>query len=289
MHHALQRHAISNGRFELVCSPATGRIVRYGPVGGPNVLWENPQAPATPSPFAGWINWGGDKVWIWPEDHWPQWQAGLVAPPGDPPAAPFALETDKLSMRLTSPVVDAYGVRITREISLAPEGPRVTLLNRLEKVVAVEPPGGKPLPLSVWTVTQIPAADHILARLLPHAPPPRYEPFPKSPWEGVRVLNDVALLTRPSAPWVKIGLEADVLAIPASGQLFVIRAPADKNETGGHEPCRRRRGPSAGMVYPPRAAQAQPRTLPVPAGGCSFGVGVCRLLGELRHGRCRLP
>lgn len=233
-------NSLNNGRFELAVSAATGRIVQYGAVRGANVLWENPHADLSPSPFAGWHNWGGDKVWIWPEDDWAKWQAGVVAPPGDPPSTPYKVEVDKLAMSMTSPVVPAYGVRIVREIVLADSGSGVTFINRLEKVADVKSGGiGKSLPVSVWTVTQIPAARQILARLLPKVAPPRYEPFQKSPWKGVQIINDIALLTRPAAPWVKIGLEADVLAMPVQDWLFVIRTPADKNDHSGYEPFRR--------------------------------------------------
>ena len=250
--------SLNNGRFELAVSAATGRIMHYGAVRGANVLWNNPHADSTPSPFAGWHNWGGDKVWIWPEDDWVKWQAGVVAPPGDPPSEPYQVEADKLKMRMVSPVVATYGVRIVREIALDNKGSRVTLLNRIEKV-ADDQSGGlsKSLPISVWAVTQIPAARQILARLLSKATPPRFEPFQKSPWKGVQVINDIALLTRPAAPWVKIGLEADVLAMPVKDQLFVIRTPADKNVASGYEPFRR-----AQVFSDPDESEFRPAKLP---------------------------
>jgi len=249
--------SLSNGQFELAVSAATGRIVHYGAVRGANVLWENPHADSAPSPFVGWHNWGGDKVWIWPEDDWAKWQAGVVAPPGDPPSAPYQVEVDKLKIRMVSPVVSAYGVRIVREIVLDDKGSRVTLINRLEKVAGANSGVGRSLPIGVWTVTQIPAARQILARLLPHVSPPRFEPFQKSPWKGVQVINDIALLTRPASPWVKIGLEADVLATPVHDWFFVIRTPAEKNVTDGHEPFRR-----AQVFSDPDESEFRPAKLP---------------------------
>ena len=250
--------SLNNGQFELAVSAATGRIVHYGAVRGANVLWKNPRADSVPSPFVGWHNWGGDKVWIWPEDDWVKWQAGVVAPPGDPPSAPYQIEVDKLTMHMISPVVAAYGVRIVREIVLDDKGSRVTLTNRLEKVANVQTGDvSKSLPIGVWTVTQIPAARQILARLLPNISPPRFEPFKKSPWKGVQIINDVALLTRPAAPWVKIGLEADVLAMPVQDWFFVIRTPAAKNGDGGHEPFRR-----AQVYSDPDESEFRPAKLP---------------------------
>ena len=232
--------SLDNDQFELAACAATGRIVHYGPARGANVLWENPHAERAPSPFPGWLNWGGDKVWIWPEDDWAKWQSGVIAPPGDPPSGPYQVEVDGLAMRMISPLVAAYGVRIVREIVLDDQGSRVTITNRIETVTGVQSGDvGQSLPISVWSVTQIPAARQILARMLPNVTPPRYKHFPKSPWKGIQIINDLALLSRPAAPWVKIGLEADVLAMPVKDWLFVARTPAGKNGADGHEPCRR--------------------------------------------------
>ena len=252
------QHILSNGRFELVVSPATGRIVRYGPVHGPNMLWENPLATSTPSPFEGWINWGGDKVWIWPENDWAKWQSGTDAPPGDPPSAPYEVEVNHLSLRMTSPVLVAYGIRIVREISLDAGSSKVTFVNHLEKVAEGKiRKNGRPRPVGVWTVTQIPAARQILARLIPNRTPPRHESFAKGPWRGVQVINDVALLPRPTGAWAKIGLEADVLAMPVGDWFFVIRAPVKNMGLNGYEPFRR-----AQVFSDPDVSEFRPDSVP---------------------------
>src|SRR5262245_60839367 len=65
---------MTNGTVELILVPQIGRIMRYGFVGGPNVLWENPamHGKVVP-PKAGdkeWANYGGDKLWPAPQDRW---------------------------------------------------------------------------------------------------------------------------------------------------------------------------------------------------------------------------
>ena len=110
---------LSNGQFEIVVSPAIGRIVSYGPVHGPNVLWEHPGAAEAPTPFRGWINWGGDKVWLWPEQNWGDWNGGRHAPPGDPTPVPYDIQIDGRLLRMVSPVLPGCGVRIVNSPSPA--------------------------------------------------------------------------------------------------------------------------------------------------------------------------
>ena len=218
--------SLSNGQFELAVAPATGRIVRYGRLGGRNLLWDNPRAPEALSPFPGWLNWGGDKVWIWPESDWKLWQNREEgSPPGDP--APAAYQVVKMSprqLRMTSPVIAGYGIRIVREITLEETGSRVRLVNTLEKVAA----GTLSLPVAPWVVTQIPAPPAVLARLAANAPAPGYAPYPPNPWNAAAVAGRVVVMKRPPAPWVKMGLEADVLAVAMDGLLFTaaIESPA---------------------------------------------------------------
>jgi len=212
---------LRNGQFELTVSPATGRVIAYGPVGGPNVLWHNPRAPETPVVFPGWVNWGGDKIWIWPEEDWARWNPETRHPPGDPSPVPHQLEGDGLWLRMTSPLLPDYGVRIVRDISLAPSGSLVTFINRLEQAA----PGRLALPVGVWPVTQLPAAPQIYARLSPDAEPPGYESFPGTAWPNLERNGNLVTLHRPAAPWQKIGLDADSLAVPVAGHLFIAATP----------------------------------------------------------------
>ena len=227
-------HWLTNSQFELAVSPGTGRIVRYGPVGGQNMLWDNPKATETPTVFPGWINWGGDKVWIWPEHDWAKWAKTSGPPPGDPAAGPYQVEAGGRHVRMASPVVPGYGLRIVREISLAASGPGVSIVNRLEQIS----PAAESLSVSPWTVTQVPAPTEVLARLLPGAVP-GYEAISPNAWNELRRVGDVLVLTRPANPWVKLGLDADALAVPVGGWLFVARTAA--GSPGNYEPLRRGR------------------------------------------------
>ncbi len=227
-------HRLHNDQFELIVAPALGRIVRYGPISGPNVLWENPRAATTPSVFPGWINWGGDKIWIWPEADWAAW-LGANVPPGDPAPTPHEVRSDGRSLTLTSPVITAYGIRIVRRITLAESGSQVTLVNRMEKVAE----GTQSLPVGVWIVTQIPAASPVLARLTPDASSPAFASFANGLWQDVQVKGNIATLTRAANPWAKVGLDADVLTVAVGEHVFIAHTLGNANAPGPFEPCRR--------------------------------------------------
>lgn len=233
MNSYLKLPSLTNGQFELVVSPDTGRIVRYGAVGGANVLWEHPGAGETASPFVGWVNWGGDKVWLWPEQDWPAWNGGRNAPPGDPPTVPYEVQIDGRFLRMVSPVLPSCGLRIVREIKLAATGSAVTLVNRVEKMPSETPS----VHVGAWVVTQIPAPLQAAARLLDDDGSPRYQSFPEGEWRDVKAQGDIVVLTRAATPWAKIGLEADLLAAPVGQWLFVARAPAHANSSGPYQPC----------------------------------------------------
>jgi hypothetical protein len=223
---------IANDRFELLADPATGRIFRYGSIGGPNVLWQNLRACECRSPFPGWLNWGGDKVWLWPENDWAA-GGGPKVPPGDPPAAPYEITVEGLRMRMVSPVIASHGVRIVRQITLKASGSNVTLENKIECIA----PSGGTRPLAVWTVTQLPAPRQLFGRLLVDAPTPAFEGFRESPWRDAHADGNIVTMGRPASPWMKIGLEADLLAAPVGEQLLVARVTA--HSPGTFEPHRR--------------------------------------------------
>jgi hypothetical protein len=229
-------HRLSNGKAELIVSQATGRVVRFGPPGGPNLLWENPQARAVAGPMGGWLNWGGDKVWLWPQDDWGKWcQGNNGRPPGDPASESHQVEVAGLRLRMTSPVVPGYGVRVVREIELDAHGCGASFVNRVQQVGAAS----ASRPIAPWTVTQVPAPRQVLARLLPDAMPPGYAPFPGCSWDQAQASGRIATMTRPGDRSVKMGLDADALAATVADLLFIVSTPAAGNDAGPFEPFRR--------------------------------------------------
>lgn len=165
---------ISNGTVDLVVVPAVGRIMRYGWIDGENLLWRHPDR-------AGhlgltrentWANVGGDKIWPWPDHHWPA-ATGETLRDIDPPTewehAPHRAEiTGPLSVRMVSPVWKTQGLRVVRDIALADDGTRLTLTTRFERDPAMD--GATPAAIVPWSVTQLARPDAVVVDYTPGEP-----------------------------------------------------------------------------------------------------------------------
>jgi hypothetical protein len=214
---------LSNGVAEAIVVPAVARILHYGMVGGPNLLWDNAGV-AGQSPRADqWANYGGDKLWIWPQEDWPVRTGSAWPPPTDLPNTirNTAHTVADHALQLTSGIIPNYGLRTVREISLAAEGTRLTLSSRLEQVM-----GEADTPVAAWTVTQVPANGDLFARLVPGARLSEgYRLHMPDSWDAVaRDGDDIVLVRRAAGHAAKLGLDADLLAWHRDGMLVVGRS-----------------------------------------------------------------
>jgi len=113
---------VANGEVELIVPTGFGpRILHYSFDGEENILGWHPDAAIT-TELGEWRPYGGHRLWLAPENF-----PFSYAPDGDP--IEYALESD-LSVRLTR-LSDAAGVQKEIVVTLAPEGTRVTIDNRL--------------------------------------------------------------------------------------------------------------------------------------------------------------
>jgi hypothetical protein len=214
---------LRNDTVEVVFATATARIVRYGFVGGGNLLWTLADAKPYAAATGTWNNWGGDKAWIWPQDDW-----GPVTGKGWPPP-PEAETVERLerptplSLRTVSPVVPAYNVRVVRDIRLADTGTELTVTSRL---VPEDGVAGTDRPFAVWVVAQVGArADGIYVRAVTNDV--RWFRFKGGealanpvPVAGTRVLR----LDRDPTQGGKVGLDGDAFGVRYGDTLFVQKA-----------------------------------------------------------------
>jgi hypothetical protein len=223
---------IYNSEVELIVVPATGRIMHYGfRADGVNRLWENPESIDAMSEGT-WHNWGGDKVWVWPQDDWPRIAGRRWPPPGDPPAAPYRVEPIAGGVRLTSPPIGEYGLRIVREIRLpSPDTTRVEIVSWFEPVQDAPPIDTA---VAVWTVTQVPPPEWIIAHCVGEAS--AYRTTNPSPFDVKRAGDNELCLTRDAGLSGKIGLDADRLAASYRDVIFEQRVRPSRAQTDAIQP-----------------------------------------------------
>ncbi|MBB6431316.1 DUF4380 domain-containing protein [Algisphaera agarilytica] len=147
---------IDNGVVRLAVSPSVGRVVEFGYVGQPNLLWVNTQdifdTPPGPDTY---YNIGGDKLWVAPQplwknafghDNWP--------PEGVIDGAAWTLvEQKRDSITIQSPESPDYGVVVRRTFQLPASKSQAVITNQIVRLRA------NPHPLQLWTVTQIKEPD----------------------------------------------------------------------------------------------------------------------------------
>ncbi|MER3474966.1 MAG: hypothetical protein C4335_13290 [Armatimonadota bacterium] len=215
-------YRLTNGTVEVIVVPAIARVVHYGFVGKPNVLWVNPATEGKPVKPGEWPNHGGEKAWIWPQDEWELRTGRGWPPPSATDQVPYQAEVVRGNVvRLISPLVAGYGVRLVREIWLEPTGTRVHTRTCVEKLR-----DGAEFAVSAWTVAQLPAPQMMLARLHPDSSLERgYKLYSERDFRSVRRAGQILLVERPSDVAVKLGCDADLLAWFRAPYLVVQRSP----------------------------------------------------------------
>jgi hypothetical protein len=167
---------ITNDAVRVVVVPQIGRIMHYGFRDEENLIWINPAfegkslsdvSPDPEAPNIVWANFGGDKVWPTEQFRWPEVN-GRDWPP-DPwfDGSPHLVEMLPEGVRLTSPVSHFCGARLIREIRLTESGSRVMIHQIIEKVHSARNPDVEPLPMTIWSVTQVKKPEEIWIPLDP--------------------------------------------------------------------------------------------------------------------------
>lgn len=227
-----QSYRLTNGTVEVIVVPSIARIVHYSFVGEQNTIWLNPATEGKPVQPGVWLNHGGDKAWIWRQEDWEKYTARAWPPPPATDQVPHQVEVlPDNALRLTSPVVAGYGLRIVREVRLEPKGTRVRITTRLEKLR-----DGAPYPVAPWVVAQLPVPEALLVKLHPkNRLAEGYKLFIANPWGGFRwVGQDVLVPQRVPDVSLKLGADADTLAWYKSPYLVVHRLRLD--DLSAYEP-----------------------------------------------------
>lgn len=203
-------YKLSDGRTEAVIVPELGRVMRYGLVKGPNLLWNAPSEKGIDA--AGWANYGGDKTWLGPQTSWPLWNKSNWPP--DKAFDGEAQEAEILSggiLRLTSPLSETTGIRISREFAFDADGDLViTQTARKWR--------GEPIRASIWSITQVVPGEAIFLPLDANSPYKKnfYWIYPPKDDVDIKSVTSTLLQLTPSTTGkggYKIGVDAPISSI----------------------------------------------------------------------------
>ena len=260
---------LSNGTAVAIVVPSIGgRIMKYGLSESDfNVLWTNdalrprrddewPEdrrraeshaaAGATTKPS--WKDWGGEKVYPWPRDEWPLRLGRTWPPPAELDQQPMkARLVSSLAVRMESAPIRGYGVKLVREISLAPTGTRLTIVSRFEPTSVDLPP----VELAAWDLTQLPAHGRLFARLTARR---TIQPLPPAdrPTTRPTAPGTASVVSIEPPPAGGVGLDADVLAWTADEMLWIARAALSPRDSK-----RIRAGEGASVFVRPAPGEAK--------------------------------
>lgn len=118
--------------------PGLGRLLAFGRLGGSNVLWTNPAG----TDVGGWKNFGGEKLWLWPQDEWPALFGADWPPPFD--GLPWQGRAGDNWAEWELSLEPVLPVAIVRKASLEADGLRI------HSEVC-----GSIVPFRLWSITQI--------------------------------------------------------------------------------------------------------------------------------------
>lgn len=153
---------LTDGRSEAVIVPSLGRVMRWGKIGGPNLLWNAPGVSKNP---ADWKNYGGDKTWLSPQSSWKTLHGSNNWPPdtafdGTPQSA-SVLTGGKL--KLVSNTSPRIGIRLERVMSFNERG-------ELEIEQTAIKTSGAPVRVGLWSISQSNSPDAVFVPTSPTSP-----------------------------------------------------------------------------------------------------------------------
>lgn len=226
---------VTNGAVELVLVPELGRVMRFGAVGGPNVLWENPAllGQKRPDDYKGWFDVGGDTVWPAEQSQWKSVMKRRWPPDRALDGGVWRVEVlPEKVVRLLSGVSAEYGIKATRVFRLDPERASLVIDQTFEKV------SGAPVKCCIWNVTQ--TDDPELAFLplnLQTTFPLFYNPIGTLVRDNVNIYDDILQVRRRAVEPTKYGSDSPAgwVACLKKGLLFsehIAREPGEYPDQG---------------------------------------------------------
>ena len=139
-------YKLTDGKTEAIIVPQIGRIMRFGKVGGPNLLWN---APTPQISGSGWKNYGGDKTWLAPQSFWKTFHGNDKWPP-ETVLDGEAHQAEVVSggkLKMTSGISQT-GIRIVRTLGFDSNGEFVIQQTAIKE-------RGPVVRAGIWSISQL--------------------------------------------------------------------------------------------------------------------------------------
>jgi hypothetical protein len=227
-----EAYRLTDGRTEAVIVPSLGRIMRYGLVNGPNLLWNAPQGVV--QDWGGWKNFGGDKNWLAPQKSWPAWQGTKGAWPPDPAVDGQEGATAEVisggHLRLTMPLSKTTGIQVTREMYFDDETGEFVIEQSARKLQ------GAPIRASIWSIAQAVPGDALFIPANPNSVYKKNFHWLMAPKDDFTIEpagpTMLRILPQPKGGGVKIGVDSNVSAIASvrDQTAFVLKSNLPKGD-----------------------------------------------------------
>jgi len=255
-----QAYTLSNGTVDVVIVPQIGRVMRYGYVGGPNELWNNPLAKFDGDKPTDWINWGGDKAWVWPQEGWRRFLPGKQAwpPPMDLPGVRHIVTySSPLRLRTVSTLIKEFGFYIVRDYTLAPSGTELRVLSTMMPAADTDVASLKGL--APWTVAQLPWSPLVLGITTGDAQSTATDPL-TNPLLPVSVVDKkIVKFNLPTEKESqKVGLDASHLASQSSHGTLLVQSIGPRTSRLEYVPVERAQVYSEPKTHPDRPTAVLP-------------------------------
>lgn len=210
-------------------APKIGRVMSFAAYPRPYLykgvppteqVWASPLNPI--GTFGPFVNYGGDKVWAWPQAAW-GWP-----PPSTIDVGPYEIvRATANEMTLRSPVDRVTGVQVERQIAI--ESPRQESSPALRQTfVLTRKQPGKPEALAAWSVMQVPPPEALYVRRRAGSTLDA-KVMDKGAARAER-LNDRWFRVHPAYDNTKLGFDADAFLVFRGSEAMLLERVPDKDD-----------------------------------------------------------
>lgn len=238
---------LNNNEIKLIVVPKIGRIMHFSYMNEENLLFENPEfegdiySPENPykvNEELAHAAFGGDRIWPTVQDSFEvlNGSRGLSDPWID--GSEWQYELVANGVQITSMVSDHVGAKVTRTITLNPEGTTVSIQQKMEKIKRGKQRKLEPLPLTIWNLSKIKTPDFNLISLRDNSKfengifIPTWPDNINSAWKNYSRIGDVGMLIPDPKLFQKVGADSEGWVAGVTGNIvFGAFFQFDENET----------------------------------------------------------